>query len=160
VKNGPDGAIFEVRGPTEEAIDAFVLTLRLFVQDNEPISFRNMAELYAMLPIDPELVARFSEGTAKVNAFLDQWSHIEASGRRVSNREVFETYLYGGLAHANPDKKEEFDRWAAYAPLLGMFRMTFTGVITELLGFILWTHEFNRVVLQQLTGTPDAPSAA
>ena len=38
--------IQERRGPLEEAIDAFVLTMRFFIQDNEPISFRNLTKLY------------------------------------------------------------------------------------------------------------------
>ncbi len=41
----------ERNGPNEEAIDAFVLTFRFFIQNNEKISFRNLAELYNKLPI-------------------------------------------------------------------------------------------------------------
>ena len=33
------------QGPDEESTDAFVLTMRFFVQDNESISLRNMAKL-------------------------------------------------------------------------------------------------------------------
>ena len=51
--------IQERRGPLEEAIDAFVLTIRFFIQDNEPISFRRLAEIYDMAPIEKKLKEEF-----------------------------------------------------------------------------------------------------
>ena len=45
----------ERRGPAEEAIDAFVLTFRYFIQDNEATSFRKMQQHYDEAQIDPSL---------------------------------------------------------------------------------------------------------
>ena len=45
-----DPVTIERSGPDDEAIDAFVLTLRFFIQDNESTSLRNLANLYAGLP--------------------------------------------------------------------------------------------------------------
>ncbi|MBI3413013.1 MAG: hypothetical protein HY051_02965 [Candidatus Aenigmarchaeota archaeon] len=61
----------ERSGPGDEAIDAFVLTLRFFVQDNESISLRNFAHLYAGLPVDQELIDNFNAARDALNSFLD-----------------------------------------------------------------------------------------
>lgn len=45
----------ERRGPFEEAIDAFVLTIRFFIQDNESVSLRNIAKIYEVAPIELKL---------------------------------------------------------------------------------------------------------
>lgn len=56
---------FERHLPSEDEIDAFALTLRLFVQDRDGFSFRRMDELYSDLPVDPELSAKVSEVRAR-----------------------------------------------------------------------------------------------
>jgi hypothetical protein len=35
----------------------------------------------------------------------------DATARAVTHKEVFEVFICGGLAHANKQKKEQFDRW-------------------------------------------------
>lgn len=57
-------------GPDDESIDAFVLTMRFFVQDNEITSFRNMADLYAhsqSIPIS------FRNSTTLVLRLMHYW---------------------------------------------------------------------------------------
>lgn len=98
-------------GPDEEAIDAFVLTMRFFVQDNETISFRNMADVYSVLPVTKELTDKFNDARSKTNAGLDSATPISLNGTTLTSRVVFDTFLYGGLAHANAGKKATFDSW-------------------------------------------------
>jgi hypothetical protein len=49
-------AVVEIQrtGPHDESVDAFLLTFRFFIQDNESSSFRNMAQLYEQFPIAEE----------------------------------------------------------------------------------------------------------
>lgn len=58
-------------GLSDESIETFVLTMRFFVQDNETISFRNMADLYAGLPVNPEIIQKFNDARTMTNAILD-----------------------------------------------------------------------------------------
>jgi len=46
-------------GPDDDSLKAVVLTLRMFIQDNEAISLRNMRRMLAGTTVRPELVARF-----------------------------------------------------------------------------------------------------
>jgi len=139
-----------VQGPDEEAVEAFVLTLRFFVQDNEPTSFRNMDSLYDELAIPQELIKQLHEGRTAINGFLDRTSHMIVRGKEFSNREVLEVFLWGGLAHANPMKKKTFDAWAADNHLFPLMQMTFNDVLVELLQFIFWVRDHNLVALKAL----------
>src|SRR5215212_2112673 len=110
---GPERVVqgFHFDGPDDEAIDAFVLTLRFFIQDNEPTSLRNMSCQFASLPIDPTLVARFEQERAAANALLDSSAFISIDGERLTCRRLVDTFVYGDRAHASPEKRENYRLW-------------------------------------------------
>ena len=84
--------IQERRGPLEEAIDAFVLTIRFFIQDNESISFKNIASLYeAFEPADARRLAEKLEihYTPKHGSWLNM-AEIELS---VLSRQCMNDYF-------------------------------------------------------------------
>jgi hypothetical protein len=43
--------IISIPDPSEESLEAFILRLRFFIQDNEPTSFNRMSQLYSRLPV-------------------------------------------------------------------------------------------------------------
>jgi hypothetical protein len=45
-----------LRGPSPEAVDAFVLTFRFFIQDNETTSLRSIATIYEEIGDDDEFL--------------------------------------------------------------------------------------------------------
>jgi hypothetical protein len=139
-----------VQGPHPELVDAFVLTLRFFVQDNEPTSLRRLDALYDTLPIPGDLVVQTHEGRATLNRFLDETSHMIVAGKELTNRQVFEVFLWGGLAHANPEKKQTFDAWAADDSLFPLMQMTFHQILVELFNFIAWQREHNTIALAKM----------
>lgn len=148
----PRGAVVDVYavGPDPEVVEAFVLTLRFFVQDNEPTSFRNMGALYEELPIGKDLIRQFQEGRTAINSFLDRGSHMTVNGKAFSNREILEVFLWGGLAHANPTKKATFDGWLADGHLYPLMQMSFHDTLVELLRFVFWVREHNSLALDSL----------
>lgn len=148
VENGQ--ATLQRRGPSEEAIDAFVLTFRFFIQDNERISIRNIGKLYESLPVPVELKKLVTDGRAEINRFLDADSHIVDNAKRLTNREIQDIYLYGGLAHANLDKKKIFDSWARSPMHLMALTTEFIGILTEVLNFLFWLDGVNKEALEHL----------
>jgi hypothetical protein len=66
----------ERRGPEEEAIDAFVLTFRYFIQNNEPTSLANMENFYLEAPIHRQLQQQFVNLRKEVNKYLNQKINI------------------------------------------------------------------------------------
>lgn len=101
----------ERRGPDEEAIDAFVLTFRYFIQDNEQTSFRNMEQHYLAAPIDPELQKQFATLRREINEYLDESLHINYNSEDLTRRRVMDVCVYGGFSHANEDKRRLYKTW-------------------------------------------------
>lgn len=139
-----------VKGPHSEAVDAFVLTLRFFVQNNEPTSFANMAKLYDSLPLESAIVAQFHEGRAKVNAILAASSNMSVDDRELTNQEVFDVYLWGGLAHANPKYRAVFDSWAKDPFLWPLMDLAFNSTLVHLADFIAWVRDHNLIALERM----------
>lgn len=107
------------RYPTGESIDAFVLTLRFFIQDNEPSSIRKMAEIYAKLPDYSLEKAEFQKTRKELNEYLDSPGKslkIDENGKTLTSKEIRDVFLWGGLAHSNQRRK--YDEWMTN-PLLG-----------------------------------------
>jgi hypothetical protein len=71
-----------------------------------------------------------------VNDYLDQESHIVISGK-LTRRHIFEVFLWGGLAHANRQKKETFDKWSSLGAL-PFLQIEFVTTLIYLLNGILW----------------------
>lgn len=144
--------LHERRGPEEEAIDAFVLTFRYFIQDNEVTSFRKMAEHYANAPIDSALKDEFNEIRKQINELLDSQPdfQIEHDGKTYSRREIMDIFMYGGLSHANPSKKQIYDEWMAIPPFKPITENEFVYTISAILKAIEWIKELNIRVLKAL----------
>jgi hypothetical protein len=114
------GAIVEFRrdagwdsvfvGPEEESIEALVLTLRLFMQNNDGLSLRNMRNLYVSLRVSAELVADFSLQCEQLNRFLDSATNLSIKeGCQLTHRDVLEIFVYGTYAHVNARYRTIFE---------------------------------------------------
>ena len=103
--------------PDQTAIDALVLTLRLFCQDNEQISIRNISEVYRRLPISPNLKHSFESVRLQLNNFLERTSNFTERKSEnectfpYTNRMILEIFLYGDLAHTTPEKRIIYKKW-------------------------------------------------
>ena len=130
-----------IEGPSGEAVDAFVLTLRFFLQNNEPISIGNMSEMFADLPVPPEAKQRVGEFRESFNAFLGRPCGININGLHPTNGTVLNTFVYGGMAHANLEKKEIFDGWARNTVTFGMMSQAFLLCLKNVLIFLSVLHD-------------------
>ncbi len=140
----------ERRGPDEEAIDAFVLTLRFFVQDNEKSSLRKMAELYDGLQIDSDLIEDFHKARDALNQYLDSCSFIKINEHQLTQREVFEVIMWGGLAHANEKKKAVYDEWSKIPIVFPMLQNEFVVTLANTLKVLFYIRDLNQKVIQEL----------
>lgn len=91
-----------------DELDAFCLNLRLFVQGTDGFSIRQIAERSRQwsdrFAMEKESI---NEAVAELNKALDSPSLVSIfDDRPTRNRDVFEVIFYGGLAHANPSKRE------------------------------------------------------
>lgn len=158
---GGGGLMGKRSGPDAESIDAFLLTLRFFVQNNEPSSFCNMAGTYEELGrgslVSAPIVNAFIETRTTMNQWLDQALPVGFIGRQKADdkgftrREVFEVILYGALAHATQSKKAQYEEWQQKYPyLLPYFEYTFANVLKEFLRVIDHMQHLNDRALAEL----------
>jgi hypothetical protein len=121
------------RGPRWESVEAFVLTFRFFIQDNEPISIRKMVDVFSSDIATPGERSAFYKIREDVNRYLDRDSMFKFGGKFATNREVMDVFIYGGMSHAKPGKKEKFDLWMRNSILGPAITSEFTTVLTTLL---------------------------
>ena len=150
------GATIERRGPDKDSIDASVLTLRFFIQDNEPCSFRNMAKIYEDLPISLDKKKSFEKSRDFVNFLLDQDSPIGPDKGKLKNRDIFYIIIYGGLAHANKEKKKAYDQWISDSVLEPFITNEFVWIVAGILKAIFDVENLNEEVLKELGNTANA----
>lgn len=147
----------DIFGPSQESIDAFVLTFRFFIQDNESTSFHNIASIYENANIDRVFLDRFNSARVTTNQLLDSPNMFNITFNNITptNRDVMETFIYGGLAHANPEKSKQFKEWMGFPPTNGLFQACFTSILGDVLNAIIFISKLNKEVLDVLTSTEE-----
>jgi len=140
-------------GPGSENIDAIALTLRFFMQDREPSSIRNLSKIYERLSISQEIKDKFNKARISLNNYLDSESLIKIifAGKSLTNRDILNTFMYGGLAHSN--HKERYDEWMK-SPIAPLFTNEFCAIVAEMVRIIsFYIAKFNQLALEELAST-------
>jgi hypothetical protein len=146
----PSSTKYSLEDFDQDVIDAFVLNYRFFSQDNEPISFRNMAEFYEGLPIDEAKKQGFKQIRQKLNDFLDAPSGFGINNDVHTYRRIVETCVYGGLAHANKPKKLEYDGWMRTPGMAQMILYEFNSALVQILNSIVEAAALNDEAIKEL----------
>jgi hypothetical protein len=116
-RDAPITAVID--GPDEESVRALVLTVRMFIQDGDGISFREMREIYDEPSVPAELRSRFYVYRDGINEFLDAppaGISLNHNGQDLTRRQILDVVVYGGLSHANPRKRATYEQWRAIVP--------------------------------------------
>ena len=137
-------------GPNDESIDAFVLTIRFFIQDNEPTSLRNLSKLFSVLPISSELVEKLDNARTETNLGLSQATSLSLDEVDLTFRSIFDVFLWGGLAHANPKLKTTYDGWSEDPAFFLLLQDKFIHALRIILNMIFFARAVNKAALSQL----------
>jgi hypothetical protein len=153
LENGKFEINTEVRGPSDEAIKAFVLTFRFFIQDNETISLRNIAKLYEESNIDSTQKDYLDAARDAINKMLDtpNFINLTYNGKTPTNREVMEVFIYGGLAHATPEKYQLYKEWMSFPPVAAALQTCFTMILGRILQILVNIEEINKMTIALLS---------
>jgi hypothetical protein len=96
----------------QDEIEAFVLTFRLFTQDNDRISLRNLSAIYASDWLEGGNAREcFEDARKSLNEYLDSAATIMFGVDAISVRSIVDIIIYGGLAHTNAEKSKIFESW-------------------------------------------------
>lgn len=137
-------------GPSADAMKAFVLAFRLFIQEKDGLSFRRMAQLYPNLPVSASLVAEAGKITQQVNAFLQGPSPFVILGESIDRHTLLSVWLYGRLAHVNKDKREVLQRWQVDEDIAPLFQHEFESIIVGLTQAVFWMRQVHLRALDEL----------
>jgi hypothetical protein len=146
-------------GPSEGAIDASVLTLRLFMQKREPISLESMVKLYTDLPVNPAIGQKFNEVKAALDEFLSSpisrhsVVKVEIDGQEPTRQDLITYFIYGDLAHVmDAPKRKVLETWRAN-PIIHLALENHLNVtMSAYLNTIFWMRELNDLALKELEG--------
>lgn len=145
----------EIRGPSQDAIDAAVLHLRFFIQDNERISLHNMATVVERYQGRSDRVRLFLDCRTKLNQFLDSdyEPHIEVQGTVLKNRAVLEGIVYGERAHLNEMKRKAMAALRGVAPpvVSGIVDNAFNGILADFINALFYLQIQTRAIHLDLT---------
>ena len=101
-----------LQGPDQEAVDAYLLTARMFGQDNDAISFHGISERVARVAVSQALKDRFEQSRANFRIYLDGAPVVRVEGANAAtNRQIFNTFLYGMYAHRTPNYLALVEQW-------------------------------------------------
>ena len=143
-------------GPREAAIREAVLTLRLFMQDNDAISLRHIRATLTLLPTQPQLAERFSAQCEALNRYLDSETHLAVEdARQLSHRDILHTFVYGTYAHLNPTHRATFEGIRT-TPFFPMFQVYLTDVLLNFRRCLLVLREVAGEAARQLRAAESA----
>jgi hypothetical protein len=153
----------EKRGADEDATLALATTLRFFVQERDGISLGQIADIYESLPVED--MARKSARSAVdgLDKYLDTPLEFRLNDETITRRRLFEVLMYGGLAHANADKRVEYEQWTK-GPVAGIMNFFFEDIVAHMLQVIVSFQNMNertiRMLQSDLGVLPGSPGGA
>jgi hypothetical protein len=156
-------------GPDEDSISAAVLTLRMFIQKSDVISFKKMEDLYSRLNISKNLKDEFNSLISELNDYLDRYSPLtinsheirfeklstsepnsEPNPDQLTNRQLMDIYLYGDYAHLDSSKRVLFERIDQNTLFAPMGNHVFVTIVNKLVEIIDRAVEMNKQAIEQL----------
>jgi len=144
-------------GPDQENIDAFVLTFRFFIQNNEASSFANLSKIYESASILDHHRTAFQMVRRDLNNYLDgPCAVVEAHGID-TKRKVMEIFIFGGLSHAHKDRKHMYDKWINDDRLRPLILLEFVLILRTVWAMIDFVAGLNNEVIKLFQGLPGRP---
>lgn len=146
-----NGQIESTHGPTANQIKAFALDIRFFMQKKERCSFQALARLYQDAPVEEWIKKHFESAYNYLQTYLSAPSlDQEYEGKRISNHELFDIFMYGALAHADRDKEALFNKWMGDPVFATYLQQEFVWMLRGLCFVISYIRDLNVKALSQL----------
>ncbi|MFM2064396.1 MAG: hypothetical protein RLZZ507_4067 [Cyanobacteriota bacterium] len=176
--NPDDGLTYY--GPDQELMSACILTIRLFCQNNDGISFQEMKKLYDELSISQRSKDEFNQVKNALNRYLDDFSRIVVWGfskdeylgmgiiantksnldafpltnmpykETLINRFIFDNMIYGYFAHSNKLKRQEIQKMMSNEEFAKCTWFEFAEIIIQFMGYIFAVEDINKKVISEI----------
>jgi len=141
---------YDAKHHDHDFIKSVILPLRLFIQNNERISVKNINDLYQNLPIDSQFKLTIQDIRQYLNDYLDERARTFFSDQP-TRREILETFVYGELAHLNSEKLERLETWKKDDMEFQVGFFEFQNIIHEFIQMIKLIRNVNVLLLKRLS---------
>jgi hypothetical protein len=131
---------------SQDEIDAFVLTYRIFTQENDALSIRALARIYENQWMPEEARTNFKDAQDHLNAHLDGYTKIDFGDGPMRLRTLVDIVVYGGLAHTHRNKTKIFESWEQ-SGFMGFVWGEFHGYARFAIDILRFFRDLNQAVL-------------
>jgi hypothetical protein len=150
------GLTTERFGPTDEARNAFCLTFRMFIQENEPCSFQNLERVYQYFYDEGYISQRdygyFQSVMAAIAELKEPISDVPiiVNGISLTPWYILDTVIYGDLSHSNEKKRAVFKHWRSIEPLFPLIMNEFVRTLADMINAIIYARGLNTQILSNI----------
>jgi ribosomal protein L30 len=127
-------------------LDAFVLTYRMFTQNNDPISIGALARIYGSTWVPKEAQNCFEEARRHLNEHAAQRASVTFGEQVITVGQVVDIVVYGGLAHSNRAKATIFEAWEK-SGIMGFIWADFFAYLRQFMRVAKYLRSLNEQVL-------------
>jgi hypothetical protein len=139
----------EMRSADEEAVLALVTTLRFFVQPRDGIMPTQIADIYDTLQVESRAKESARQAAEAIETYLDTPTANSVNYETLTHRRIFEVFMYGGIAHANEDKREEYEIWMS-GPMSGILNWFFRDIAAYIVSVLTSFYQMNQRTIEFL----------
>ncbi len=134
---------------SQDEIDAFVLSYRVFTQRNDTLSIPSLSKIYAKEWMPSSLREYFEDARHQLNGYLDGCATVRFGERRILVRTLVDVIIYGGLAHNNPRKARIFEAWEG-SGVMGILWAEFFAYAREAVATLKYIRNLNQKFLEDV----------
>jgi hypothetical protein len=144
----------EWRGADVDATKALALDLRYFIwgQKRDHINLWEIRDLYESLPVNSEDKQTIRDLIDSLDETLNSTA-IVIGAEPVTWRKLLEVFMYGGLAHANDDKRRVYEFWKKTESSATLMRHNFEKIVKAMVYAICQVRLVNERIIEALEST-------
>jgi hypothetical protein len=144
--------LFKNTDVNPEHVDAFLFTLRLFIQEKDSISVEKMGSMIGSLEVSKEPKVRFFKQKEFLDKFLSEQSMMRIDDDLPTNNDVLRTVLYGFRGHLKTEepKYRRYKEWSSNPIALSIIEFTFNSVLITYIEALTVMAGNCRIMLDEL----------
>ena len=132
-------------GLTDESVDAFIPTFRLFILETEKVSFRSLAKIVMLDDeVSDEWKREFVRVRSQLNTYLDspsEFYNLSSDSNDLpilakpirSKRELLYTFIYGAFLHRDEENRKALKDWQSFPTFFSFLQFEFLTILAAML---------------------------
>lgn len=151
IRGGKDKPVeIDFRGPDDEQIKAFANDIRKFIQPNDSLCINKLQAVYKSKYVGKKEKKLYGESMSGFGKFNKDITICAENGKKITNLELLNVFLYGKFSHRSKATKDVYDRWEKNPLWYYSLKLDFVRILYVYLKFISNIVYANNQVLKRL----------